>query len=229
MTKLKEISNSFEQTIKDSNLQNLTVELSEVLTDSLLKDGLLKDIPIIGTIINLGKASLSVKEHLFLKKIIYFITELKEIPPIKRNEIISKIDDSNVFRIKVGEKLLYIIDKSEDHIIAEYIAKLFKAFLNEKLTYSEFLRSSTIVQKIFIEDFESFLKYDNLEKIIKFDDYLSDFEINLINVGLCATNMESINIEDQWDHKARNKYIVEGGGTTIYLTDIGKAIKNVII
>ena len=41
--------------------------------------------------------------------------EIKNISATKRRDMINKIDNSGKFRTKVGEKLLYIIDKCEDH------------------------------------------------------------------------------------------------------------------
>ncbi len=61
MTELKEYSNSLEETLKDSDLQNVSTGLAEVVLDSLIDDGIAKDIPIIGTVVGLGKAVLGIK------------------------------------------------------------------------------------------------------------------------------------------------------------------------
>jgi hypothetical protein len=53
MSELDKITNSFEETLKDTDLQNATIGLAESLTDSLLIDGAAKDIPIIGTIVGI--------------------------------------------------------------------------------------------------------------------------------------------------------------------------------
>jgi hypothetical protein len=112
MSELNKLSDSLEHTLKDSDLQNVTISLAEVFTDSLMENGIAKDIPIIGTVIGLGKTAVGVKESLFLKKVIYFISELSNIEASKRHEMIDKIDRSGKFRIMVGEKLLYIIEGS---------------------------------------------------------------------------------------------------------------------
>jgi hypothetical protein len=70
MSELNKLSNSFCHTLKDSDLQNVTIGLAEVFADRLIEEGIAKDIPIIGTVIGLGKASMGIKEILFLKKII---------------------------------------------------------------------------------------------------------------------------------------------------------------
>lgn len=232
MTEIKDLSNAFSKTIKDTNLKEITVDISEILVDNLLDDGILKEIPIIGTILKLGKFTLNIKDHLFIKKIIYFISEIKDIEPKKRNELISQIDDSEAFRIKVGEKLLFIIDKCEDHIESEYVAKFFKAFLNGKIYYSDFLRCASILQKIFIEDFEYFIAFNPPEKKYyvanNWAEYPSEIDMNLINSGLLGREIGEINVRDQDDWKTDGKYIVEGGKEHIYITDIGKIIREIL-
>lgn len=230
MNEISKLSNSLERTLKDSDLHNLTEEVGEVALDSLLEEGVLKDIPIIGMISGLTKTALNIQDQLFLKKIIRFLTELRNIDPKERNRLISKIDDSEKFDIKVGEKLLYIIDKCDDHISSKYLAKLFKAFLKEEINYSEFLRGAVIIQNIFTEDLKYFLtkKVEEIEKEIEPTDSIPDIANNLVNAGLCAMITDKVRVEDQWDHDMSEKYIVKGGSTIIYLTEIGNTIKLVL-
>lgn len=231
MNEIKKLSNSLEQTLKDSDLQNVTIDLAESFSDALLNDGLLKDIPIIGTIVGLTKAAISINDRLLIKKLIYFISELNKIDQEKREKLISEIDKSETQKIKVGEKLLYIIDKSEDHHTAQYIAILFKAFLNEEISYSEFLRCSTIVQKLLIQDLEEFIetRVNDIETTItQKQRSISDFQNSLITSGICATDTERLTVREQDDYKMNEKFIVEGGELYIYFTDIGLTLKHVL-
>jgi hypothetical protein len=231
MHEIKKLSNSLEETLKDSDLQNVTIELAETFTDTLLGEGLLREIPIIGAIVGLTKASISLNERLLIKKLIYFLAEFKDIDIEKRKKLILTIDNSEKQKIRVGEKLLYIINRCDDHITAKYIALLFSAFLNEEITYTEFLRCSTIVQKLLIEDLEQFIetKVENIEtKITQYDKGLSDFQNSLITSGICATETERVSVKDQDDYKMTEKYVIEGGDLIIYLTEIGYTLKKTI-
>lgn len=231
MNEIKKVSNSLEETIKDSNLQDVTADLAETFTDALLKEGLLKDIPVIGTIIGLTRVTISLNDRLLIKKLIYFISELKTINQEKRKRLIEEIESSEKQRIKVGEKLLYIIDKCDDHTAAKYIAILFSAFLDEDMTYEEFLRGSTIVQRLIVQDLEQFIetKVEELEtKITKYDKGITDFQNSLITAGILATHTESVSVRDQDDYKQSDKYVVDGGDQIIYLTDIGYKLKLVL-
>ncbi len=101
------------------------------------------------------------------------------------------------------------------------VAKLFAAFLNEQITYSEFLKSSLIVEKTFIEDLKFFIESDWEELPIgDAGDY--------INSGLLEFYTEETSVEDQWDYKMSNKYIVSGGEAKTFITPIGLKIRAVL-
>lgn len=224
---IQNLSTSLSETLKDADLQSVTTDLAETFSDALLQDGLLKDIPIIGTIVGLTKTAINLKDRLLIKKLVYFISELKDIEQHKRNRLISKIDNSERQKIKVGEKLLYIIDRCEDHITSAYVAKLFKAFLNEKIAYTDFLRGSTILNKIFIYDFEEFINNNDysVEREITEANPLTDFENSLITAGICYTTIGEIKVKDGRNYnssfKIGDKYDAEGGNLSIQVSDIG--------
>lgn len=237
MSELTKLSSSLEQTLKDSDLQNVTISLAEVFTDSLMENGIAKDIPIIGSVIGLGKTAIGIKESLFLKKVIYFISELKNISSAKRHEMIDKIDNSGKFRTKVGEKLLYIIDKCDDHEKTQIIARLFSAFLLGTISYEEFLRASHIVGHLMNDDLKWFIEngWENGDSW-KYSDhpnyeygYLKLDEVgNIATSGLFEIVSPEIMIRDQDDWKMTDKYIVEGSELSVRITDIGKKIRLIL-
>jgi len=237
MSELNTLSDSLENTLRDSDLHNVTISLAEVLADSLVEDGVAKDIPIIGTVIGLGKTAIGIKESLFLKKVIYFISEFRNISATKRNEMIERIDKSGKFRTKVGEKLLYIIDRCDDHEKSQIIARLFSAFLLEAISYEEFLRASHIVDHLINDDLKWFIQSEwKNEDNWKDNDHLNyehgylkiDEVGNIANSGLVEIVSPEITVEDQSDWKAGDKYIVEGSELSVRITDIGKKIKEIL-
>ena len=236
MSELNKLSNSLEHTLKDSDLQNVTVGLAEVVADSLMEKGIAKEIPIIGTVIGLGKAAMGIKEILFLKKIIYFISELKNISATKRHEMIDEIDKSGRFRTKVGEKLLYIIDKCDDHEKSQIVARLFSAFLSEIISYDEFLRASHIVDQVILEDLKWFVdcgweKEDGWKfRVEERDDHLTLEEAgNIATSGLVELVSPEVMVRDQDDWKNMGeKYIVEGSELTVRISDLGKKIRKIL-
>lgn len=231
MNQVTLLSNSFQETLKDADLQNITTELAETFTDCLFDEGVLREIPIIGTLVGVTKAALRLNERLLVKKLLYFLAEVKNIDPQKRKDLITKIENSETEQMKIGERLLYILDKCDDHITAKYVANLFSAFLNETISYNEFLRGSSIIQKLILQDLQKFIKtrVEDIEsEITQYDKGMSDFQSSLIISGICATQHNTVSIRDQDDWKmSSQKYIVEGGDLIIYLTDIGYTLKKI--
>lgn len=218
---------SFSETIKKSNLSALTGEISEAFIDTIINDGVLREIPLISSILGLNKAILTIKDRLFLKKIISFLNGIKQIDVKKRSKIINEINEGKDQKIKVGDKLIYILDKCDDHIIAQYIAQLFCGLLEERISYSDFLKGSKVIQTINLGDLEYFLNTSKtvFERTESAEEAPHEDDIPFINVGLIGfgTNNLRIRYNKNWDDS--DKYSLEGGETTFYLTSIGKVIK----
>ena len=111
------ITNSLGETLKESDLTKVSAGILEsIIDEGLLEDGILKEIPILGSIIGLGKTVSSVKDYLFAKKIVGFLSGVANISQEKRNEIISKIDSDPNYKQTVGSKfcLLYTSDAADE-------------------------------------------------------------------------------------------------------------------
>lgn len=221
MKKSNKLANYFDETLKSNDLHNVSSGLTEALTDSLLSDGVLKDIPIINTLIGIGKTSIKISDVIFLKKVISFLTELEKVNISDRREMIQKIDLSENYSIRVGEKLLYIIDKCDDHENAKFVSKFFAGYLEDEIDYNCFLRGAKIIERIFISDLITFIHEERIDlegqELIEYD-----------GTGLYERYVDEISIRDQDDWKALTKYIVEGGQQRGHITEIGTKIRSVL-
>ncbi len=144
-----DLEKSLATTISTSDLKDLSGDYAELLVDSVLKDGVLKEIPIVGSIVAIGKFGVSINNYMFIKKVLNFLTNIKEIPVEKRLEMINKIERSCNYQSNVGQALILIIDKLEDLEKPKVIGKLFTAVLSNSLEYDTFLRISQGIEKIF--------------------------------------------------------------------------------
>ena len=62
--------------IEKNEILSISKDLGEVGLDSLLEDGLFKDIPFVGTGISVAKLIHSISDRILLTKLIHFINEL---------------------------------------------------------------------------------------------------------------------------------------------------------
>ncbi|MDZ7740300.1 MAG: hypothetical protein U5Q03_00650 [Bacteroidota bacterium] len=144
--------------------------------------------------------------------------------------MIDFIDKSEKQKIKIGEKLIFILDKCDDYLDAKYVGQFFRGFLENKITYEEFLKGARIIQDIFIGDLEYFLESDisKIEIEASTEEAPDEDTFPLINSGICGFGYNPTRVEDQWDHKMTDKYLVSGGEVVIWTTAIGKKLKGIL-
>ena len=215
-------SASLTETLKESDLKDVGVDIAETILDSTLQDGILKDIPILGSLVGLGKTTSKVRDVLFLKKVLSFINEVKDIPPKQREKVISDIDNSEKYRLKIGEKLLYILDKADDHEKTLLVGRFFKAFLKEEIDYDTFVRGSSIIDKSITEDLNWFLENDHeklsIEEVGEFLG-LGLFEIEPLNLKVKEAGYNHSKWEQTMD------YSIEGGELSTRVSWIGEKLR----
>jgi len=200
------------ETIKDNNFQDVIKDLGETAIDAVLNEGVLKEIPILGSILGLGRATMSIQDKLFTKKLLAFLLQLKNTDVDSRKVQIEKIDTDPNYKTKVGEKLLHIIDKCEDSEKATYIGKLFQCYIEEKMDYENFLRASKCIELTFLHDLKGFIKdkWNNMEMEEAGD---------LVGAGLMAAIYTRG--EQTWDN-------VGNGTLKVKVSPIGKLIQDLL-
>ena len=152
----RDLGLSLVDTLASSDLSGVLEDQAEVIVDRILKDGLLKDIPIISTITGAVKTLIAVRDYLLVFKLVKFLQGIN-ITEEERAHFEKTIGDDAEYRRTVGQNLLMLIDSLDDVTKADMVAKLFKAFLRDDITYGEFLRFASVVERAFIGDLNGFL------------------------------------------------------------------------
>lgn len=212
------IISSFNETLINSKLADVTEDVLESIIDRNIDDGLIKDIPIIGTLVGIVQTTQNISNYLFLRKIAAFISKVKDIPPGKRKRVIQAIDDSGKYREKVGITVLSIIDKCDSAEKAEYIAILFREFIKENIEYECFMYGSHIIQRSYLEDFKEFVFSDDTWKMT--EDATDEMYLGLYYLDL------TINLNEYRREILGygNNNLDEIGAT---ITDMGVTLRNI--
>src|SRR5690348_6164273 len=128
-----ELNNSMLETIEAAGLPDLATELGEVAFDSLLADGLVKDIPVIGVLAKLWKAGVTARDYVFVKKLGHFLLELRNVPDDKRREMVLKLRQDPAFGERAGEQVILLLDRLDDLSKPKLIGRAFRAFCEGKI------------------------------------------------------------------------------------------------
>ena len=93
------------ETLSSSDLPSITQDLTEVALDSVLQDGTLRDIPVIGTIVGLTRIAIAVRDKLLVRKIIDFLKAV-DITEEERIKFLNDLADNQNYRRRIGENLI---------------------------------------------------------------------------------------------------------------------------
>jgi hypothetical protein len=176
------------ESVKSDAIKELTPEILEIGLDYLTNSEVLKDIPIFGIAFKSYNFYQKVTESFFIKKLLKFLFELKEIPLLDREKFITELEDNNETN-KAGEKLLITLNRLNDIDKAEIIGRLFKQTILGKINFKDFNRLTHIIDISYIHDL----------KLLKNNIYLQyidhDIKSTLHQVGLLIQNISDIEKE----------------------------------
>lgn len=79
--------------------------------DSVLSEGVLRELPIVGTMVKLAKTRQRIAEELFLRKLLRFLCELRSVSAEERAELLAKYPDGSEQQRDLGENLLLALDR----------------------------------------------------------------------------------------------------------------------
>lgn len=158
----KELPYSLIQTIADSDLTRIGIDITEISIDSIINNGVLKDFPIIGSLIGIWKTGVSVNDYLFLRKMMHFLKESSVLPESTRKKIIKKLEEGD-YQLEVGEKLIAIIDKLETGSKARLLGKTFALVGNDIISNDEFWRISFVIEKLPMSDILALKNWRNID------------------------------------------------------------------
>jgi hypothetical protein len=158
----KELSKSLTETLTSSNLPTLGSDIAEVTIDSVLKEGVLKDFPIIGSLVGIWKTGIAVNDYRFLNKLLLFLQESSAISSVKRENLIHKLEDDK-YQLEAGEKLIAVIDKLETGSKAKLLGKALALFGNDFISNDEFWRVSFIIERLPMTDIIALKNWRNTD------------------------------------------------------------------
>lgn len=163
------------------NGEPIATQYLEMGIDSFLDNNeILKEIPVVKTVVAVIKTKRSLSEANYMKKLINFCYNMEDIPSMERIKYVNKAisDDENF-----GEKLLLTLEKIDDLDKTQMLVKLFRAYGNKDgIDYHTFRRLCLALEKTYVQDL--YYLRDCAESK---DEYFSGEQmINLSNSGLTA-------------------------------------------
>lgn len=173
--------------LKSDSVVSVGKDFLELGIDAVLESGALKDIPLVNTVVGIFGAAGSVRDHLFVNKLIRFMSQLSEIPQEERIAMVEKLNENNKFSGKVGAALIEILDRMESEKKPELSAKCFAAFARNEISFEEFRHILFALERVpsfEIGKLEQFSK-STIDESLKMDESVL---LSFVNAGLGKNN-----------------------------------------
>lgn len=149
---MKSIEESMLDSVKSNSLRDLTLDAGEVVMDSMLDDGIAKDVPVFGILVKGYDAYRSTKEKLFARKIYKFLREIGSTAQAERIRVMEEIAEAKGGLNAAGVAVLELVDKLDSDRKPELVGKLFNACGAGHISVGQYLRLADLISKIYLDD-----------------------------------------------------------------------------
>ena len=192
----------------DKGLAEYVGEMPEFTLDMFLKDGTFKDFPLFSGISSVYRIGKSIGEFAHYKKLIAFINAINNgiVDEQKRSDYAYKIKTNEQFRDKEMEYILVLIDRYVGTDKPAMLAKLYLAYLDDKILWVEFTMFAEVVDRFLPMDYKWLLK----DKVTTIRNIGSEPLLRLMALGLMAERYYS------------TPFVEHGGGIGITADSMSK-------
>lgn len=140
-----------------NNIGDIGADLLELPIDLFTENEVIKDIPVVGTIVKLGKTVGTIRDRYLIKKLIIFIKSVNdgtvESDIIKNHKEILESDPK-----KLNEELenvMILVDRELEIDKTKILAELYKAYICKKIHWSDFTYLSEMLERLCLRDIDS--------------------------------------------------------------------------
>lgn len=182
---MNEIIPSFSASLMDNSIKDLGIDLLELGIDSVLVDGVLSEIPIVKTIVGIGKFSQNIRDRNLLIQSLAFIQTFNNgtIKPESLEKYRNMINSDSIKAEKELGRIVVLLERKFDKRKSVFLAKLFKSYVNEHLDWNQFCEYTELLEFMFDADIETLHStYQN--KGIYDVSLISRKHDRLLNIGL---------------------------------------------
>ena len=141
----------FRNRVIKSESSELLKGVAELAVDSVLEDGLLKDLPLVGTLVNLFRIGKGVREVFGVKKLAAFFLNLKDVSEDDKKACDEKLGDEKS-KMEFYSRLLILLEKLDEVQKANIVSNFFRLYIYNIITRDEFFRFSKIVERGYLGD-----------------------------------------------------------------------------
>ena len=136
-------------------------DFAEMVLDTLVKEGVLRDIPFFNTFYNLGKTHGTIKQQQFIKKIKNLLEELSNPSYEERRKVVEWMNQNPEQKAVFGETLLLLIDREDGVEKLLIIVRLLDHCSLGNISYENLRRLVFIVKRVYMPDLNYLTRFSD--------------------------------------------------------------------
>ena len=190
---MDKIISAFETTLFDPILSDACIDIGEMGIDSLLDDGVFKNIPVVSLLVGLGKTAQNIHDRNLLRQTIKFIKTFneKKVPDAKLEKYRTKLRNNPKFAEEELGRVIILLNSNIELKKSELLAKFYRAYVTEDIDWENFCEFSDIVSRLFISDLK--LLFDVYKKVVSDTSHCPVYKADrLISLGVLDSATKSM-------------------------------------
>jgi hypothetical protein len=145
--------------IKDAAGIDALTEIFEVGSDTFFKEGVAKELPILGSALSIVRAISATRNQLFLNKIMRFMSHYDSIDQSSKDNLIERIKKDSEYKKSIGETVFAALERFDKVNKADAYGLLFVAYIKKECNHREFVHYTDVIQNI---------NWDNIDLLKQF-------------------------------------------------------------
>lgn len=129
-------------------------------------------IPIIKTIFGVSKGIVSIRDHIYIKKIFEFLFQTNRVSDEAKVKFANKLKDNPDEVNRAGEAVWEILDSISSSEKSPMIGKVFESYMNDEITIEQLIYLSEMIAKSYLYDLQNIIDGGIINRN------------NLINIGV---------------------------------------------
>ncbi len=138
--------------VANAELGRIGKEVARFTLDQVLDDEIVAAVPVVGLIARSVKSIASIRDRLFLLKVLSFLEELEGVPRESRQRFAEELSRSAGTSARAGAAIALALERLDDLEKPKIIGRLYRAKIDDRITFDQLWRFCMIVDRAHLPD-----------------------------------------------------------------------------
>lgn len=152
-----ELIPSFFDSLSEPSI-DLTSEILEIPIDQITDNEIIKQLPLVGSIVKLSKLSLAIRDRFLLKKTLRFIVQVNQASDSQKfQKHFKNLQSNKKIMEKELEHVLFVLDRLNNQRKSEILANFYISYIDKDIEFDwdDFCTFSEILEIFSVYDYET--------------------------------------------------------------------------